>query len=901
MARFALPRLRLRQRLGGAVQALRNPTIGGKVLAAFALSTLISALVGVLAWTIAGRLGRDLDQLAAHGVPAVDLLGRITSSQRTIIGNLNALLVPELEKIPEQRQAAKDRIRDAFADLEQARWSFYKHVEGSPLRDEWVKVDHGAVDWVRLAKRVSDQLDLADIQRDGGDAASEKDARTDSWAYYQELHTADEQMASAVHALGERMGEVVASTAEEAQRARRRGLLLVGVAVLAGATLLFAIGLTLGRRIGRMVGRLLGEARTVRDAVADGRLDQRGDAAAMDGEFRPVVEGINEIMEALQRPLRVTVETVTRLSRGDLPPPISGDAHGDFAQIAGALNQCIETVHRLVEDTTTLAQAAVEGRLSIRADADRHEGEFRRIVQGVNDALDAVVGPLTAAAGCVASIARGDIPPSISETYQGDFDLLKQNLNTCITAVGALVEDADGLARAAVQGRLATRADLGKHQGDFRRIVAGVNATLDAIVGPLQIAARSVELIASGEVPPRITEEWTGDLASVRDHLNTCFDAVQAVVRDTTGLVEAALAGELSARADGARHRGQFRAIIEGVNRTLDATTAPVSEAAAALERLARRDLRARMEGSYVGDHARMKEAVNATAGALESALMQVHVAVEQVSGAATQIAASAMAVASGASRQAETLDETNAALATVSRMTSEATEHARQADGLARSARTAADGGATAVAGLEEAMVKIRASSEGTGQIIRDVSEIAFQTNLLALNAAVEAARAGEAGRGFAVVAEEVRSLALRAKDAAGRTEVLIRQSVQHAGEGEAAARRASGELQAIVAGVGKVSAVIGEIASGAAEQAGGIAQLTRASQELQRVTEQNASSSEEASASAAELSAQAEELAAMVGSFQLAAEGAPSPRPPAPERVRRPALAPVPARRRA
>jgi methyl-accepting chemotaxis protein len=171
----------------------------------------------------------------------------------------------------------------------------------------------------------------------------------------------------------------------------------------------------------------------------------------------------------------------------------------------------------------------------------------------------------------------------------------------------------------------------------------------------------------------------------------------------------------------------------------------------------------------------------------------------------------------------------------------------------------------------MQGARGKIRASAESTSQIIKDINEIAFQTNLLALNAAVEAARAGEAGRGFAVVAEEVRSLALRAKEAAMKTEGLIRESVKQAGEGEATARQVAGKLGEIVGGIGKVSDLVSEIAASARTQSGGIDQVSRAVTEMDKVTQQNASSSEESSSAASELSAQAEELAAMVGAFQL------------------------------
>jgi methyl-accepting chemotaxis protein len=188
--------------------------------------------------------------------------------------------------------------------------------------------------------------------------------------------------------------------------------------------------------------------------------------------------------------------------------------------------------------------------------------------------------------------------------------------------------------------------------------------------------------------------------------------------------------------------------------------------------------------------------------------------------------------------------------------------------------------------------MGRIRASAEGTSQIIKDINEIAFQTNLLALNAAVEAARAGEAGRGFAVVAEEVRSLALRSKQAATKTEELIRQSVKEAEEGETTSVEVSKMLSEIAGSVTKVTDIMGEIAANSKDQAQGIEQVNQAVGLMDRVVQQNAASSEESSASASELSGQTTDLQEVVATFQLdrrhAAAATPRPAgrpaPPAP-----------------
>jgi len=307
------------------------------------------------------------------------------------------------------------------------------------------------------------------------------------------------------------------------------------------------------------------------------------------------------------------------------------------------------------------------------------------------------------------------------------------------------------------------------------------------------------------------------------------------------------------------------------VNATLDALLSPIQEASRVLGRLAERDLGARVTGDYAGQHAAVKDAINATARALEEALAHVARSAQDLSAATEQIASTSQAVASGASEQASSLEETSSQLESMAGMIRTAGEHAAEARALVQSARSLSKEGQGAMTRMGSAMAKIRASAEGTSQIIKDINEIAFQTNLLALNAAVEAARAGEAGRGFAVVAEEVRSLALRSKEAAGKTEALIQESVAHAADGDRTARDVADGLGRITAEVTKVAGIVAEMAAASTDHARAIEQVTAAVDQMNKVTQQNAASSEESSSAASELAAQAGELTSLVGSFTL------------------------------
>ncbi len=75
-------------------------------------------------------------------------------------------------------------------------------------------------------------------------------------------------------------------------------------------------------------------------------------------------------------------------------------------------------IGNVVADADTLVKAAVEGRLAVRADASRHSGEYRRIVDGLNNTLEAVVAPLNVASDYIGHISKGDITAKITADLQ---------------------------------------------------------------------------------------------------------------------------------------------------------------------------------------------------------------------------------------------------------------------------------------------------------------------------------------------------------------------------------------------------------------------------------------------------------------------------------------------------
>ncbi len=546
-----------------------------------------------------------------------------------------------------------------------------------------------------------------------------------------------------------------------------------------------------------------------------------------------------------------TEDTVVTLPSGEMQVRYSGaPLMNEEEEIVGGLEYFIDITKEtgITKDLLELAAAATAGELSKRIDENKYKGNYGKIINSVNQTLDALTGPMKMSAGYLDRIARGDIPDIITDEYQGDFNEIKNNLNMCIMAINNLTEDSFMLAEASIAGELSVRADETRHLGSFRKVIQGVNETLDALVSPLKTSAEIIEKISRGHMPDEIDDDYKGDFNSIKNNLNALIKSMKDITNLAKEISQGNLDQEVEPRSDEDQLMFALKDMVEGMKK--------VSEIA---EDIAEGNLFIEIEERSENDM--LMQPLSRMLENLRNIVSEVKSAMENVTEVAQEMSANSEHISGGANEQAAAAEEASSSMEEMVSNISQNAQNAEQTEIIARKAAEDAKNGEMAVTETVKAMKEISGK-------ISVIEEIARQTNMLALNAAIEAARAGEHGKGFAVVASEVRKLAERSQNAARDITKLAVSSVEVA---EAAGRL----LREMLPAIQKTADLVQEISAASSEQNTGADQINKAIQQLDNVIQQNAGAAEEMASTAEELAEQSEKLQSTISFFKLEETG--------------------------
>lgn len=487
---------------------------------------------------------------------------------------------------------------------------------------------------------------------------------------------------------------------------------------------------------------------------------------------------------------------------------------GGFFTIIGLLLLffAAKGIARPIEQITSHANIIAEGELGDEIIIERSD-EIGRLADAFRRMLSSLQGKALAADGIAAGDLSVDIPVS------SDHDLLGRSMIQMRNTIKKMVDIVTNLAQQATEGNLQVRGDHMQFQGEYQKIVSGINDTLDAVIKPVNGTMALAEIYASGDYSARFDPSIpvSGSFITLRDAMNQIGEQSSSAV---SGVKEQ----------------------IESVVGSIEETNASLEEVSASSSKLA----------SSSGE-------VSALADSSLEGVSQVLHAMDDLSENITSVA------------------EMTDTVASITRTTDDLST---QGSLLAHQAEEKMRNITSSIEESNRTMNEMSGQMEQIGQIVRLISDIADQTNLLALNAAIEAARAGDAGRGFSVVADEVKSLAIESQQSAEKITAMITTLQRQSSDASHAMFRSSTEVVSgnkavnetldlfsqIITHVGQISEHVSTVAAAAEEQAAVVQEITANINEVENQVKKTAEEAVSSAAATEETSAALDQIARAV-----------------------------------
>jgi methyl-accepting chemotaxis protein len=125
-----------------------------------------------------------------------------------------------------------------------------------------------------------------------------------------------------------------------------------------------------------------------------------------------------------------------KIAMGDMNVKVNIKSEHDVLSLS--MQKVVQTLQGLINETLTISEAAIDGKLSVRGNGDKFSGGYNEVVVSINNILDALVNPVKEGVEALQILASGDLTVKIKSDYKGEHQLIKNNINV----VAATLNDA---------------------------------------------------------------------------------------------------------------------------------------------------------------------------------------------------------------------------------------------------------------------------------------------------------------------------------------------------------------------------------------------------------------------------------------------------------------------------
>jgi HAMP domain-containing protein/CheY-like chemotaxis protein len=367
--------------------------------------------------------------------------------------------------------------------------------------------------------------------------------------------------------------------------------------------------------------------RVAREVGTEGKLGGQAQVEGVSGTWRGLTENVNTLANNLTGQVRNIADVTTAVANGDLSKKITVDARGEVLQLKDTINTMVDQLSSFAAEVTRVArEVGTEGKLGGQAQVEGVSGVWRGLTENVNLMADNLTAQVRSIADVTTAVAKGNLTQKITIETKGEIAELASTINTMVDQLSSFAAEVTRVAReVGTEGKLGGQATVEGVSGTWRGLTDNVNLLANNLTSQVRAIADVTTAVARGDLSQKITVEAKGEIAELKETINTMVDQLSAFAGEVTRVArEVGTEGKLGVEAEVEDVSGVWRDLTQNVNTMASSLTAQVRNIAEVTTAVANGDLSKKVTVDVKGEIAELKSTINTMVDQLSSFAAEV-------------------------------------------------------------------------------------------------------------------------------------------------------------------------------------------------------------------------------------------------------------------------------------
>ncbi|KAK0207938.1 hypothetical protein DFS33DRAFT_1254840 [Desarmillaria ectypa] len=275
----------------------------------------------------------------------------------------------------------------------------------------------------------------------------------------------------------------------------------------------------------------------------EGELGGQAVVPGVFGTWKALTDNVNLMAMNLTNQVRSIAEVTKAVANGDLSKRVEIDVKGEFLELKETVNQMTSSLSVFADEVTRVArEVGTEGRLGGQAQVKNVAGTWKDLTDNVNVMASNLTNQVRVIAIATSAVAHGDLTQKIvGVSVSGEMLELVETINKMIDQLDIFAVEVKKVAReVGTEGKLGGVADVGNVQGIWQEITLSVNAMAGNLTTQVRGFAQISAAAMDGDFTRFITVEASGEMDSLKSHINSMVFNLRDSIQKNTAAREAA-------------------------------------------------------------------------------------------------------------------------------------------------------------------------------------------------------------------------------------------------------------------------------------------------------------------------------------------------------------------------